>query len=180
MRHGSRCIGRKVGVWQGQACHLQSLQQIRSHEVETATTTMARANATDRQAKRRWPIGVLQLWWQPLRSILHIQQKVTSQVESAKARPMRKARTRTRACCPSKAILGVRRNGMKMSSGKLQIPSGMTLSGDRIQKFGRIRQTAHSLRCLERSTSILCLRTRRNRTRVRSGSSSITTREQLR
>ena len=50
---------------------------------------------------------------------------------------------------------------------------------------GRLRQTLHGLRCVERSTSILCLGTRRNHpimcnTRTRSGSSSITTWEQLR
>ena len=50
---------------------------------------------------------------------------------------------------------------------------------------GRLRQTVHGLRCVERSTSILCLGTRRNHpimcnTRTRSGSSSITTWEQLR
>ena len=46
-------------------------------------------------------------------------------------------------------------SGKKMSIGKRQIRSGMILSGNRIQKFGRPRETVHSLRCLERSTSIL-------------------------
>ena len=38
----------------------------------------------------------------------------------------------------------------------------MRLSGIQIQKFGRLRQTVPSLRCVERSTSILHLGTRRN------------------
>ena len=70
--------------------------------------------------------------------------------------------TRTIACSRSKAILGLRNSGMKVGSGKPQIPSGMSFSGNQTQKFGRLRQTARSLRCSERSTSILHLRTREN------------------
>ena len=47
-------------------------------------------------------------------------------------------------------MLGVRNNEKKM------------IIGNQIQKFGRLRQTAHSLRCLERSTPILHLGTLRN------------------
>ena len=71
------------------------------------------------------------------------------------------------------------------SSGKLQISGGMSPSGNTIQKFGRVRQTVCSLRCLERSTSILYFITRENNLITcnrgsTNGSSSITTQEQLR
>ena len=99
-------------------------------------------------------------------------------VESGKTRETRKAKARTRACSQWKAILGVR-------SGDMKVNSGRSLSENQIQKFGRLRQTMPSLQCLERSTSILHLVTRRDslvpyNTRARVGSSSTPTREQLR
>ena len=116
---------------------------------------------------------------------LHIQQRSQVRWKGQKARTTRKAITRTRACSRLKAKHGERNSGKKMSSGKLQIPSGMSLSGIKVQKFGRLRQPVHSLRCSERSTPMLYLRTLRNHPctcniRTRSGSSSITTRLQLR
>ena len=74
--------------------------------------------------------------------------KVTRQVEKAEVRATRKAKARTTACSQLKAKLGVESNGKKIDGGNRQILSGRNLSGNQIQKFGILRQTVPSLRCL--------------------------------
>ena len=79
--------------------------------------------------------------------------QVTSPVERAKAR----AKARARACSQVKAILVVKTVERRSTVGLRQILSGSSHGGHQIQKFGRLRRTVPSLRCLERSTSFTVL-----------------------